>query len=96
LYLGVIVVHLHFVVTEVTLLELITLSDTPSTTVAVPWLRWLVAVLSPRRTGFAPASVNTEFVVDEVALEQVFSEFFGSPQSTSFHCGSPWSYITWG
>jgi hypothetical protein len=39
---------------------------------AVPWLRLLVTDLSPRRSGFAPEQVHVEFVVDKVALEQVF------------------------
>jgi hypothetical protein len=39
---------------------------------AVPWIRWLVAGLSPRRPGFAPRSINVGFVVDKVALRQVF------------------------
>jgi hypothetical protein len=39
---------------------------------AVPWLRWLVAGLSPRRPGFNPGSVHVEFEVDKVALGQVF------------------------
>jgi hypothetical protein len=39
---------------------------------AVPWLRSLVAGLSPRRSGFAPGSINVGFVVDKVALGQVF------------------------
>ena len=30
----------------------------------VPWLRRLVAGLSPRRTGFDPGSVHVGFVVD--------------------------------
>jgi len=38
----------------------------------VPWLRRLVAGLSPRRPGFAPGSVHVGFVVDKVALGQVF------------------------
>jgi hypothetical protein len=38
----------------------------------VPWLRWLVAGLSPRRPGFDPGSVHVGFVVDKVALGQVF------------------------
>jgi hypothetical protein len=37
----------------------------------VPWLRRLVAGLSPRRTEFDPGSVHMGFVVDEVALGQV-------------------------
>jgi hypothetical protein len=38
----------------------------------VPWLRLLVAGLSPRRAGFDAGSVNVGFVVDKVALAQVF------------------------
>jgi hypothetical protein len=54
----------------------------------VPWLRWLVAGISPRR----PGSIHVGFVVDKVALGQVFSEFFGFPLSISFHRRSPNSY----
>jgi hypothetical protein len=39
---------------------------------AVPWLRQLVAGLSPRRPGFDPGSFNVGFVVDRLALGQVF------------------------
>jgi hypothetical protein len=39
---------------------------------AVPWLRRLVAGLSPRSPVFAPRSVHVGFVVDKVALGQVF------------------------
>jgi hypothetical protein len=39
---------------------------------AVPWLRRLVAGLSPRRPGFDPKSVQVGYVVDKVALGQVF------------------------
>jgi hypothetical protein len=39
---------------------------------AVPWLRRLVAGLSPLRPGFDPGSVHVGFVVDKVALGQVF------------------------
>ena len=39
---------------------------------AVPWLRRLVAGLSPRRPGFDPGPVHVRFVVDKVALGQVF------------------------
>jgi hypothetical protein len=37
----------------------------------VPWLRRLVAGLSPRRPEFDPGSVHVGFVVDTVALGQV-------------------------
>jgi hypothetical protein len=39
---------------------------------AVPWLRRLVAGLSPRRLGFDPGSVHVGFMVNKVALGQVF------------------------
>jgi hypothetical protein len=39
---------------------------------AVPWLRRLVAGLSPLRPGFDPGSVHVGFVVDKVTLGQVF------------------------
>jgi hypothetical protein len=39
---------------------------------AVPWLRQLAAGLPPRRPGFDPGSVRVGFVVDKVALGQVF------------------------
>jgi hypothetical protein len=38
----------------------------------VPWLRRLVADLPPRRPGFDPGLVHVGFVVDKVALGQVF------------------------
>jgi hypothetical protein len=43
------------------------------THMTVPWLRRLVAGLSPQRPGFDPGSVRVGFVVDKVALEQVLS-----------------------
>jgi hypothetical protein len=39
---------------------------------AEPWLKRLVAGLSPRRTGFAPGSVDVGILVDKVALGQCF------------------------
>jgi hypothetical protein len=41
-------------------------------TMAVPWLRRLVADLSPQRPGFDPGSAHVGFVVDKLALGQVF------------------------
>jgi hypothetical protein len=38
----------------------------------VPWLRRLFAGFSPRRPGIASRSVHVGFVLDEVALRQVF------------------------
>jgi hypothetical protein len=49
------------------------------------WLKSLVAVPSPRRPGFAPASVHVGFAVDKVALGQVFHRFLWFSLSTSFH-----------
>jgi hypothetical protein len=39
----------------------------------------------PRRPGFDPGSGQVGFVVDKVALGQVFSEYFGFPSQSSFH-----------
>jgi hypothetical protein len=39
---------------------------------AVPWLRRLAAGLPPRWPGLDPGSVDVGFVVDEVALGEVF------------------------
>jgi hypothetical protein len=41
------------------------------------WLWW--------RIWFDPGSDQVGFVVDKVALEQVFSEYFGFPCQSSFH-----------
>jgi len=38
----------------------------------MPWLRWLVARLVSWRPGFNPRPVHVEFVIDRVALGQVF------------------------
>jgi hypothetical protein len=40
----------------------------------------------PRQpVGFDPRSGHVEFVLDKVALVQVFSEYFGVPCQFSFH-----------
>jgi hypothetical protein len=49
-----------------------------------PYLRQLVAGFPPRRTGFEPRSDHVGFVVNEAALGQVFSEYFGFP-CQAFH-----------
>jgi hypothetical protein len=51
----------------------------------VPYIRWLVAGFPPRRPGFYHKSSNMGFVVDKVALWQVFSQYFGFPCQFSFH-----------
>jgi hypothetical protein len=58
--------------------------------VAMPWLRRSVAGFSPRRPGFAPGSVHVEFVVDKVALGQIFL------LSISFCRCSPYWCVIWG
>jgi branched-subunit amino acid transport protein len=56
----------------------------------MPWLEWLVAGLSPRRPGFAARSVHVGFVVDKVALGQVFLRVLRfSPVSIFYHCSIP-------
>jgi hypothetical protein len=52
-------------------------------TMAVPYLKRLDAGFPPRRSGFASGQ-HVGFVVDKVALGQVFSEYFGFP-CQSFH-----------
>jgi hypothetical protein len=47
--------------------------------VAAPQLKRLVAGFSTRRPGFKSGSIHVGFVVDKVALGQVFSEYFGFP-----------------
>jgi len=46
---------------------------------AMPWLRWLVASFSLQK------SVCVGFVVEKVALGQVFLKDFDLPHSASFH-----------
>jgi hypothetical protein len=53
--------------------------------VAVPQHRLLVAGFSPRWPGFHTRSVYVEFVVENVVLGQVFSEYFGFPCQFLFH-----------
>jgi hypothetical protein len=48
-------------------------------------LRRLVAGYPPRQTGFQPRSGHVGFVVDKVALGQVFFEYFGFLCQFSFH-----------
>jgi hypothetical protein len=45
----------------------------------------IVAGFPPRRPGFEPRSGHAGFVVDKVALRQVFSEYFGLLCQFSFH-----------
>jgi hypothetical protein len=69
---------------------------------AVPWLRQLVAGLSPRRSGFAPGSVH---VLDKVALGQVppmsyqvlrfFSVSIIPSWLSIFIYSGGWQYVHW-
>jgi hypothetical protein len=45
----------------------------------VPWLRRLVAGLSPRRPGFAPGSIQRDLWRTKWHWDRFFSEFFGFP-----------------
>jgi hypothetical protein len=52
---------------------------------AAPYLRRLVAGFPLRRPGFELESGHVGFVVDKVALRQVFSQYFGFPCRSLFH-----------
>jgi hypothetical protein len=60
---------------------------------AVPWLRSLVAGLSPRRPGFVPGSIHVGFVVD---WDRFFSEFFSFPLSIYHSTIALQTHIIWG
>jgi hypothetical protein len=60
-------------------------SVTSSSSRAMPWLKRLVAGFPPQRPGCEPGSGQVGFVVDKVALGQVFPEYFGFPCQSSFH-----------
>jgi hypothetical protein len=51
----------------------------------VEYLTRLFAGFPPRKPGFDPRSGHVGFVVDKVALGQVFYEFFDFPHEFSFH-----------
>jgi hypothetical protein len=57
--------------------------STPSPTAQIK--KKIVPNFSPRRPGFNPGSGYVGFVVDRVALGQVFSEYFGLTWQSSFH-----------
>jgi hypothetical protein len=52
---------------------------------AVPQLRWLVAGFPMRRPRFDPRSFYVGFLVDEMALGQVFFEYLDFPCQFLFH-----------
>jgi len=52
---------------------------------AVPYIRRSVTGLSPGRPRFRLHLVHVGFVVDNVAMRQVFSDYFTSPLSISSH-----------
>jgi hypothetical protein len=65
---------------------------------ALPWLKRLVAGLSPRRPGFAPGSIHVGFVVDKVALGRFSPSTSVSPANIYHSTIAPYSSITapWG
>lgn len=61
----------------------------------VPWLRWLVNVLSPRQPEFSPGSVRAGLMVNKVALAQVFLRVRWFP--CTYHSTVPLhTHIFWG
>jgi hypothetical protein len=75
------------------LFQIIERGDLKLLLVAVPWLRTLVTGLSPRRPGFAPGAIHMGFVVDKVALGQIFLRVLRfSPVNIPFHGRCPNSY----
>jgi hypothetical protein len=52
---------------------------------AMPQIRQLVVGFPPLRPGFEHGSGHVGFVVDRVALRQVFSDYFGFPCQFVFH-----------
>jgi hypothetical protein len=46
---------------------------------AMPWLRWLIAGLSPWQPGFAPRSIQWDLWWTKWHWDRFFSEFFGFP-----------------
>jgi hypothetical protein len=48
-------------------------------------LKRLVTGFPPWRPGFESGAGHVGFVVDKVAMGQVFSEYFGFPCQSSFH-----------
>jgi hypothetical protein len=56
-----------------------TSDQTLSVLANMPWLRWLVTGLSLQGLGFTPGSVHVAFVVDRLALGQVFFSYLVLP-----------------
>jgi len=52
---------------------------------AMPWIRQLAASLSLERHKLDTKPVHMRFVMDKVALGQVFLQVYGFPLSVSFH-----------
>ena len=50
---------------------------------AMPWLRWLVAGLSPRSPSFYPRSVYVRFAVHKVAVGPVFLQVIRFPPASA-------------
>jgi hypothetical protein len=46
---------------------------------------WMLVLQAQGHSHFEPRSVHVGFVVNKVALRQVFSEYFGFPCQFSFH-----------
>jgi hypothetical protein len=63
---------------------------------AMPWLTRLVTGSHYWGLGSRPGQSLWDLWRTKRHRERLFSEFFSSPLSISFHCGSPYSHIIWG
>jgi hypothetical protein len=57
----------------------------PSYKLVVPWLRWLVAVLSPWKLGLCLGQSMWDLWLTKWHWDRFFSKFFIFPLSVSFH-----------
>jgi hypothetical protein len=60
-------------------------SDEFVSSVIAPWRRRLVDCFSPLRLKFDPLLLRVRFVVDRMALDRFFFEYFGFSLLISFH-----------
>jgi hypothetical protein len=79
------VVSILFQKDNVTCTTTIVITTTTTKTPGTTWLRRLVAGFPPRWPGFLLRSWYMKFVVDKVALGQIFSEYLGFPCQFLFH-----------
>jgi hypothetical protein len=61
---------------------------------AAPLLTLLGASFSLQSLGFNPTQLHVTFVVDEMALEQIFLSFFGASPANHHSIAAPYSSST--